>query len=67
MYRQADISDPNRRSFSCRAGGRGGLHRMAGVARFAGEGMPGDDVAVLRIRGRDDRGQNRGERHPGYQ
>jgi hypothetical protein len=37
---------------------------MAGVAGFAGEGMPGDDVAILRIRTKGSSGQNRGQHHP---
>ncbi len=33
-----------------RRGALFGLHHMAGVACFAGEDMPGGDVAILRIR-----------------
>jgi hypothetical protein len=41
-----------------------GFDHMAGVARFAGEGMPGGDVAILRMRADGRYGQARSEHHP---
>ena len=41
-----------------------GLRNMAGVARFAGEGVPGGDIGILRMSAEGGYGQNRGERHP---
>jgi len=37
---------------------------MAGVARFACEGMAGCYIAVLRLRAQSGCGQNRSESHP---